>query len=171
METLFFWGILFFIAGQAFFMFKGIENIPFFLYHMFSTTHAPADSVQVLLIETPRGYFNTNRLSGREREMLLNTAGYYAESKDRGFQDPLIPTVRRRFASRVDSSALINYEEQLVNSPGAFDRFPAWWLRYFNSILDQHFDSLRVISTFVYPNQPHKNIAAPELVFIAANKQ
>lgn len=163
--------VIVFIAGQVFFMFKGIENVPFFLYHMFSTPHATADSVQVLLIQTPQGYFNTNRLSGRDREMLLNTASYFEASQNQNFFDPLTITVRKRFSAITDSAELANMEARLVNKPPAFDRFPAWWLRYFNSIQDQHFDSIRVISTFLHPGRPQQQVVAFEEVFNVANNK
>lgn len=163
---LFFYVIIVFIAGQAFFMFKGIENVPFFLYHMFSTPHAPADSVHVLLVNTPHGYFNTNKLSGREREMLLNSANYYDESKQRNFQDPLVMTVRKRIAPIADSTELAQMEKKLVNQPAAFDEFPAWWLRYFNSIQGQRFDSVQVISTFIRPGDSTDNISGQEVFSI-----
>ena len=148
---LFFWAILVFIAGQFFFMFKGIQNIPFFLYHMFSTTHAPADSVQVFLVKTPQGYFNTNELGGREREMLLNNLGYYFAGKAAGFKDPLQPTVYHRLASRWPEQHRKFISEGLLNSPQAFNSFPAWWQRYFDQIQNAHADSIQVVSAFVYP--------------------
>src|SRR5688572_27111766 len=138
---LFFWAILIFIAGQFFFMFKGIQNIPFFLYHMFSTTHAPADSVQVFLVKTPQGYFNTNKLSGREREMLLNNLDYYLAGKAAGFKDPLEATIEHRFASILPGQNRRFIREGLLNHSPAFSYYPHWWLRYFNSIQDTNFDS------------------------------
>ena len=148
---LFFWAIVIFMAGQFFFMYKGIQNIPFFLYHMFSTTHSPADSVQVFLVKTPKGYFNTNKLSGREREMLLNNLGYYLAGKAAAFKDPLEPTVHHRFASVLPEQHRQFISEGLLNSSEAISSFPAWWQRYFDQIQNTHADSIQVVSAFVYP--------------------
>ena len=165
---LFFWAILVFIAGQFFFMFKGIQNIPFFLYHMFSTTHAPADSMQVFLVKTPQGYFNTNKLSGREREMLLNNLGSYFARKAAAFKDPLEPTVHHRFGSRWPGQNRKIMSDGLLNSPQSFSSFPAWWRGYFNKIQNNHFDSIQVVAAFVYPG---KSIQVREVVdvFTVAN--
>ena len=41
----------------------------------------PKKSIDVILLKTPTGYFNTNKLSGREQEMLLNYSTCFCNYK------------------------------------------------------------------------------------------
>ena len=80
---LLFWCLLLLMTAQFFFMAKGIENVPFFLYHMFSKDHQPVDSTAVYLVKTRDGYLNHKQLSNREDEMLMNSAAYYYRLKQK----------------------------------------------------------------------------------------
>ncbi|MBK7434979.1 MAG: hypothetical protein IPI66_14555 [Chitinophagaceae bacterium] len=72
-----FWLLLLLLLAQSFFMYKGIQNLPFFLYHMYSKEHRPQDSIPVYLLKTPYGYLDHKQLSNREEELFLNTVAYY----------------------------------------------------------------------------------------------
>src|SRR5690349_21849385 len=90
-----FWALMVLLLAQFFFMSKAIENIPAFLYNMYSKQHEPMDSIPVFLVKTPKGYLNVKQLSGREEEMLMNTVSYYVKLKRSG--DVTIEAVQKRF--------------------------------------------------------------------------
>ena len=68
---LLFWAVLFLITAQCFLCKKALVPFPFFILYVW--TKAPQKQpIDVILLKTPTGYFNTNKLSGRDQERLLN---------------------------------------------------------------------------------------------------
>jgi hypothetical protein len=129
----FFWVLLVLLLAQAFFMYKGIENAPFFLYHMYAQQHSHNDSATVLLAKTENGYFTNKSFSNRQEELLFNAAGYYLLLKASA-RDTILSVVKSRFGNRVPAGIYAVIEQQLSNSSAAIDSFPAWWSRYFYSV-------------------------------------
>jgi hypothetical protein len=127
------WALLALIAAQAFFMYKGIENVPFFLYNMYAGSHPGADSQAVYWVKTPAGYLNNRRFSNRQQELLYNTPGYYAALRSSP-RDTVLQVVDTRFAGRVSPGLYAYMVGSLSNGPAAIDGFPAWWGRYFRSV-------------------------------------
>ncbi len=160
-----FWLIITGMVLQAYSMYKGIENVPFFLHNMFSTTHAAADSVKVYLVKTNAGYFNTSNLSGRENEMLMNNVAYYHDRSRNRFRDPLIPTVESRFKDRVGDSTYQYLRGSLSNSIRSFEKFPAWWGRYFMQVQARSFPEITLVSTFIYFQPSIYKSSVDEIVF------
>ena len=73
-------GFFILIAVQCFFMYKGISTIPYFILYVWAK--APQKQpIDVILLKTPSGYFNTNKLSQREQEMLLNYSTCFCNCK------------------------------------------------------------------------------------------
>lgn len=167
---LLFWLLLTAVSFQGFFMAKGIENVPFFLYHMFSTVDTHNDSLKVILIKTPDGYFNTNNLSGREREMLMNNAYIVSEQIAAAFTDPMSQAVKNRFEERTSKEVYEKLKEQLTNNDDNFKAYPGWWLRYFNQVQNYQFDSLSLVSTYIYLNPFVHKSEKDSIIFTAHNK-
>ena len=158
-----FWAVVLFMTAQVFFMAKAIENIPFFLYHMYSKQHQPMDSIGVYLVKTPQGYFNHKQLSNREEEILMNSVSYYVNLKQRG--DGIIQSIDKRF-KRIVPPAVFNYFiEHLYNDSTALERFPQWWASYFRSVAGDGNDSVSVIRSYVYPKEPYAKSIHDSLVF------
>lgn len=145
----FFWVLLLFSGAQFFFMIKGIENTPFFLYSMFSTPHRQRDSLPVYLIKTPSGYFNHTLLSNREVELLLNNAENVSSLKDKG--DPIFSVIENRFGKYAYLDGFRMYAcQQLCNSPAALARYPDWWGRYFNGVAAKEKTTVQLVRSYVY---------------------
>lgn len=159
----FFWMLLLLMGGQAFFMLKKIQNLPFFLYEMYSRDHQPRDSFAVYLIKTPDGYFNHKSLSGREQEMLMNSLAYYNNLQRDG--DGVLITVEKRFRSRLPGSLYRYVQDQLGNDSLAMRQFPQWWGRYFNEVAGKHWDSVAVVRSFVYRKTPFPKSASDSVLF------
>jgi hypothetical protein len=158
-----FWLVLVFLFAQAFFMAKGIENVPFFLYYMYGKKHPPRDSIGVYLIKTPQGYFNHKKLSNREQEILTNTVSYYVNLRRDG--DGIGESVKKRFQKWVSAS---NYEYMLThlkNDSSSLASFPQWWGRYFQSVTNSGYDSVHVVKTYVYSKPPYHKFETDSLIF------
>lgn len=126
-----FWVLLLLIAAQLFFMAKGIENIPFFLYNMYSQPHHPKDSATVYLIKTNTGYSNTKAWSNRQEELLMNSAGYWLTLLQKG--DATASTVQQRLKGRLPEGWYNFIQKGLVNDSVTIAAFPGWWARYFTA--------------------------------------
>jgi hypothetical protein len=159
-----FWLVLVFILSQAFFMYKGIENVPFFLYHMYSQKHEHKDSATVLLVKTEQGYLFTKSFSNRQEELLLNAAGYYISLKNSA-RDTILPVVESRFKNRLPAGIYTKLEQQLSNSPAAINSFPAWWGRYFYSIRSSTKGPVSLVQSRVSLSPPYAKSPADSIIF------
>jgi len=166
----FFWVIIIALLAQFFFMAKAIENIPFFLYHMYSYAHQPKDSIPVVLIKTSDGYLNPFELSGRESELLMNNILYYTKMKKNNWNDPLIPTVEKRFSKRVPANTLLYLQQGLVNDSIDFSGYTDWWLRYFKTVAKKSYDSATVVSGYVKYNRVLSKSPSDSIIFTAQIK-
>ncbi|HMO60645.1 MAG TPA: hypothetical protein PKC39_04545 [Ferruginibacter sp.] len=152
-----FWGILIFIGAQAFFMYKGIQTIPFFIYSMFSTPHPVQDSVEVVLIKTENGYISPFNFSNREAEMLLNNVPYYSLLKQQG-SDITLPTVESRFKNRLSPPLYQRVLQALVNDSAAVNRYPQWWAKYFTSVQAVNRGTVQLVKSYMlYQPALHKS--------------
>jgi hypothetical protein len=158
-----FWILVLFMAGQLFFMAKAIENVPFFLYHMYSRDQHGVDSTAVYLVKTPDGYFNHEKLSNREEEMLMNSVSYYVKLKQNG--DGINESVKKRFGNIIKGTGYDNLLQQLSNDSSSLSRFPQWWSKYFQAVSKNKYDSVAVIKSYVYSGWPYHKSATDSLIF------
>lgn len=158
-----FWALLLFIAAQFFFMAKGIENVPFFLYHMYGQQHPPTDSSVVYLIKMNGYYFDHNGLSNREQEMLMNPVIYYTNLIKDG--DGTFETAEKRFEPVAGEQTMSFLQEQLCNDSIALSAFPQWWGRYFKPVSKNKYGPVSVVRSYVYSKYPYQKSATDSLVF------
>ena len=158
-----FWVVLIFILAQAFFMFKGIENVPFFLYHMYGQKHPPRDSIGVYLIKTSKGYFDHKKLSNREQEILTNSVSYYVNLKNAG--DDINESIKKRFGKIVGGSGYEYLQRHLSNDSLAMAKFPEWWGKYFKSVADTDYNLVSVVKSYVYSKPPYNKSVTDSLIF------
>src|SRR5690242_10866955 len=92
-----FWMVMAFMLFQGFFMYKGIQSVPFFLFNMYSTRIAGSDTSPVYTVYLNGKLFPVDRLSGRERETLLGSFSYYQKLKDNNFHATDSLTISQRF--------------------------------------------------------------------------
>ena len=149
-----FWTMLFFMVSQLYFMWKGIENVPFFLYHMYSRPQYVQDSMAVLLIKKDNQYINPFLKSNRQAEMLLNNIPFYISLKANGYHDPLESTIIKRFQGKTSESVLKKIQQNLSNNGTAVDAFPQWWKAYAENICGSDYDSFSTVISYVsfYPS-------------------
>ncbi len=163
----FFWGIIIALVAQFFFMAKAIENIPFFLYHMYGYAHMPKDSINVILVKTPDGYMNPFELSGRESEMLMNNILYYTKMKRNNWNDYLIPTVEKRFLNRMPANTFRFLQQGLINDSIDFSRYTDWWVRYLKTVSKKSYDSVTVVSGYIKYNPVLSKTPFDSIIFTA----
>ena len=160
---LLFWILVLFMAGQLFFMAKAIENVPFFLYHMYSRDQHHVDSTAVYLVKTADGYFNHKKLSAREQEMLMNSISYYVKLKQNG--DGINESVQKRFGKMVNGTRYETLLKQLSNDSSSLSTFPQWWSKYFQAVSKNKYDSVAVMRSYVYSTPPYHKSATDSLIF------
>ena len=165
-----FWAIMFFIAAQVFFIYKGIQNVPFFLYHMFATAHPLKDSAEVILIKTKTGYISPFDESNREAEMLINNAPYYSLLKQNGYNDGINETIERRFKNKLPSSAYKFVFSGLSNDSAAVNKYPQWWAAYFKSVYDLQDDSVALVKSSIYYNPVIRKSPFDSVIFSVSLK-
>ncbi len=159
-----FWIVLVLILAQVFFMYKGIENVPFFLYHMYAQRHNHKDSATVLLVKTGSGYISNKTFSNRQEELLFNSAGYWLSLK-MSARDTILPVVESRFKSRVSQGVYAVLERHLSNSSAAIDSFPAWWSRYFLSLRPSSSGAAWLVQSRVSLNPPYAKSSTDSIIF------
>jgi len=163
-----FWILLSLMASQAFFMYKGIENIPFFLYHMYSKKHLPQDSIAVQLMKTPYGYLDHKQLSNREEELLMNSAAYYSELVKKG--DGTAEAVDTRFNHRFTGKIYPYLCEMLINGDDRLAKYPDWWMRYFRSITDDQYRQVQLVRAYVFAVPPYRLSVTDSLIIKSINR-
>ena len=157
--------IILFISAQVFFTYKGIENIPFFLYHMFAFAHESKDSMTVILMKTTGGYIDPFQLSERESEILLNNISYYIKLKENNYKDYINQSIERRFKSNF-SPRFYKYALQgLSNDSSSVNHYPNWWGQYFKTLYKQKYDSIQVVSGKVSYNPTFNKSAVDSVIF------
>ena len=159
-----FWAVLLFIVAQVFFMAKGIENVPFFLYHMYGQKHPPRDSIGIYLVKTTDGYFNHKKLSNREQEILMNSVSYYVNLRYAG-HDGINESIKKRFEKILSGTGYEYLQKHLANDSVAIRNFPQWWSRYFSSVSNTHAGQVSVIKTYVYSKPPYHKSGTDSLIF------
>ena len=160
---LLFWGILLITSAQFFFMARGIENIPFFLYHMYSKDHQPMDSIGIFMVKTPLGYFDHKQLSNREEEMLMNSVSYYVNLKQSGKKDN--ETIKKRFYKIMPASWYNYLLVHLTNDSIAISSFPQWWGNYLRSISDIRKTTVSVVRSDIFSTMPYKKSTTDSVIF------
>ncbi len=162
---LMFWCVLLFAAGQCFFMYKGIENVPFFLYHMYAKPHPSADSVTIFAIVQDGKRVNPTRLSNREQELLFNSLGAYLAVRNNSNTDPIDADIANRLAGRVGAGVYQTLFSRLSNSGAALDAYPAWWGRYFRAVFPGQQGAIAVVQTRVSLRPPFALSGQDSLLF------
>jgi hypothetical protein len=159
-----FWALLLLLAAQGISMYKGIENVPFFLYHMYAGSAPAKDSQTVYFIKTPKGYLNPRQFSSRQQELLYNSVGYYSTLKNSP-RDTILQVVQQRFAGRVPPGLYAYLQQSLGNGPTAIEQFPDWWGRYFHALQGKDSSAAQVVQCRVSVRPPYAKSPIDSLIF------
>jgi hypothetical protein len=162
----FFWIVVVWVGAQFFFMFKGIENAPFFIYSMFSTPHPERAAYPVVFIRSENGYIDPFQFSNRQAELLLNNVPFYARMRQNGYTDDINVTIEKRFAARVSPETLQALYTRLSNDSTRVQAFPGWWGRYFGSIAPKGIGQVSLVESSVrFPPSNFEKSPDDSLIF------
>ncbi len=162
----FFWLVITWIGAQSFFMFKGIENAPFFIYSMFSTPHPERASYPVVLMRSEKGYIDPFQFSSRQSELLLNNIPFYVRMRRNGYTDDINTTIEKRFADSVSNQTLRKLYARLSNDSLRISAYPEWWQRYFQRIAPDNQGAVSLVSTSVrFTPQGFEKPSGDSLIF------
>lgn len=135
--------VLAFCVGQAFFMTKGVETVPFFLFGMYSEPVEQAVP-RGLMIEENGQPLDLGELSGLQKDAILTPVYRYLRLHDAHFEDPILPAVRKRFEGSVSAETYFTLRERLSNAPADKENFHRWFRSYLESVYGRKMGVLRV---------------------------
>jgi hypothetical protein len=130
-----FFVVCFAVLGQLFFMWKGVENVPFFLYHMFGFAHERKQSYPVLLVRYGSTDLSPYSMSNRDAELIFNSMDRYLQLREQG--DYLRAVVERRWSASWLQAWLPLAQQRLLNDSADVAAFPNWWAARLRSRVPQ----------------------------------
>lgn len=147
-----FWVVILFMICQAFFMYKAVETIPFFLYNMYSTRQHTLDTTYATVITVNGKEFNTDRLSGYEKETLLASLSYFRKLKDHGYYATDTQTIKNRLSGTIPDRWYNLFYKRLTNDLVNEKMFFSWWMKYLSRVSQQKVDSFTIIQSSIIWN-------------------
>lgn len=127
---------------------------------MYGQNHPKKDSIDVILIKTPTGYYNTKKLSGREEELLLKTVEFYTKLRKGG--DFNLLNINNRFSS---VNVKHFFENAIGNDTTAVQQFPKWWVSYYKQIALPKEDSVTLVKSSVSTTFPYSKSLTDSVIF------
>lgn len=153
--------MLLFCFGQLFFMYKGVENTPFFLYGMYSAKQFPQEEYAISIIEIDGKEFNYEKLPHANREMIVASLERYRSLEQRNFQDTVKQTIEKRFGGSDNFQSIAH---RLVNDSTDGIPYQHWLNKYLEQTTGDKINSLKVFTGhFSYRSQFH--LSRKELLF------
>ena len=152
----FFYLFLLFCLGQIFFIYKGVQNTPFFLYGMYSSKQFPSKQYTGYILEINGNRFNVDSLPAAEHEMIVSTIERYSSLQNSDFQDALIPVLVKRFQAHLSEKQFQLILSRLTNDSTDRIRYHQWLKRYLEFILQKKIYTMKVFTAgFSYYPQFH----------------
>ena len=133
-----------FCLGQGFFMVKGVETVPFFLFGMYSEPNEGQRVYQGLMVEEDGQALDLSALPGLQKDLILTPLYRYVALHEVQFEDPIKPAVRKRFEHRLSADTYLTFRERLSNAPADRERFHQWFRSYLESVYGRSMGVIRV---------------------------
>jgi hypothetical protein len=144
-----FWILVVMMGLQAFFMFKGVETVPFFLYSLYSLPLTPADTTAKTVILINGKAFEADRLTSREQETLMASFSYYQYLRQHGFLATDPATIEKRLSGKLPRSWYPAAYHKLTNSSVNDTLFLHWWVKYLSRVSAEKIDSVSMFQTHI----------------------
>jgi len=128
-------------------MYKAVETIPFFLYNMYSTRQQVTDTTYTTSIFINGRPFNSNSLSGYEKETLMASLSYYKKLKEHRFYATDSQTIKNRLSGKIPSGWYNVFYNRLTNTSVNENKFFSWWTKYLSRVSGQKVDSFSIIQS------------------------
>lgn len=143
-----FYVVIVLILGQAFFMYKGVQSMPFFLFFMYAgKTHASDTSSKTTIYVNDKMF--TARMVNREAETLLASLGFYKGLKKNNLFAVQPATIEKRFRGRIPDNLYNVFFERLTNTNINDSMFYNWWGKYLSQVTGEKVDSFSIITSTV----------------------
>lgn len=139
-----FFVVLAFCVGQGFFMVKGVETVPFFLFGMYSEPMPEQVMYSGIMVEEDGEALDLSSLPGLRKDMIITPVERYLLLSQQQFEDPILPVVRKRFEDHVPASTYFTLREHLSNAPADRPAFYAWFRSYLEATYGRPMGTLRV---------------------------
>ena len=166
-----FYVIIIFIAAQIFFMYKGVETIPFYLLSMYSTRSYIRDTTYQAAWYVNGKKLDATNLPNREMETLLGSFDYYQSLKRRNFIATDTATIQKRFKNILSVKCYETVYNRLTNNKVNDNLFLNWWIRYLSKAINKKVDSVAVVRSSIIVWKPaFKEIKDSTLFFKYAIK-
>lgn len=156
-----FYVIILFCMGQLFFMYKGVENTPFFLYGMYSAKQFPQEEYPVSIVEIDGKEFNYENLPHASHEMIVASLEHYRSLEQTDFQDTIMKTIEKRFGNSENFQIIA---QRLTND--STDRIPyqQWLKKYLGYVTGDGINELKVYAGY-FSYEPRFRLIRKELLF------
>ena len=133
-----------FCIGQGFFMVKGVETVPFFLFGMYSEPNDGERVYHGLMVEEDGQPLDLSALPGLQKDLILTPLYRFLELHEVQFEDPIKPVVRKRFEERFSPNTYLLVRERLSNAPADREAFYQWFRRYLEATYGREMGIIRV---------------------------
>ena len=118
-----FFAALVFLLGQGFFIYKGVETVPFFNYGMYSSPATAATTYEVINLYKGTDLVPLSQLSNAPA-VLQYQLNYYNYIREQQYIDPISKTIEQRFGAYPSCA---NYlQKQLLTSKTNLIHFEEW---------------------------------------------
>lgn len=144
-----FYFLLVLIACQVFFMYKGVETIPFFLFHMYSTRQPALDTTIQTKIFIRGKEFDTRKLTGREKETLMGSLSYFYRLRENNFHATDSATIASRLKGILNPGMYDKVYSRLTNSKIDDKVFFDWWQKYLSRVSGQTADTFSILKSTI----------------------
>jgi len=143
-----FYVLLVMALAQAFFMYKAVETVPFFLYNMYSTRQHNGDTAYRTAIYLNGRLFDATQLSGHEQETLFGSLAYFKKLKANRYFATDSATVAHRLR-RLPTGLYRSAYDRLTNTSVSDSAFLGWWARYLAQVSGTRVDSFALVESTV----------------------
>lgn len=144
-----FYMVLLFLFGQFYFMYKGIETMPFFLMHMYSAPDTTVNSFHEKHLFINGKKFDIRSLSDRETETLMGSLDYFSNLKKSNFYATDTNSIRKRFKKRLPAKWYNYVYQKLTNASLNDTTYLNWWCRYASKVCGEKVNSFYLINTTI----------------------
>ena len=154
----------FFCLGQFFFLFKGVETTPFYLYGMYSEKETPQKEYSIFIIEVNDKEFNYDALPAANREMIISSLEHYFALDQNNFYDTILPTVEKRFNGKVSEEKNQIIVSRLTNDSTDKAPYQKWLKNYLAETMKADIKSLKIYNAY-FSYEPKLHLQRKELLF------
>jgi hypothetical protein len=143
-----FYALLVLALAQAFFMYKAVETVPFFLYNMYSTRQHNGDTSYRTAVYLNGHLFNTAHLSGHEQETIFGSLSYFKKLQSQHYFATDSITVAHRLKLLPAGWYQAGFD-RLTNTSVSEGQYLDWLARYLAQVSGEAVDSFSLVTSTV----------------------